>query len=123
MQVSRYGREMAAVQEYLSSLDAPSRAAFERVMKIATKLVPEAQEGVSYGMAALLYRKKPLLGFRAAKGHLSIFPFSPGAIDAVRERLTGFEVSKGTVRFTADRLVPDDVVKDIVKHRRDQIAP
>jgi uncharacterized protein YdhG (YjbR/CyaY superfamily) len=112
---------MATVQDYLASLDAPSRAAFERVRKIAVKVVPEADEGVSYGMAALMYKRKPMLGFRAAKGHLSIFPFSPEAIDAVRERLAGFEVSKGTVRFTVDSPLPDDVVTDIVKHRRDQI--
>jgi uncharacterized protein YdhG (YjbR/CyaY superfamily) len=35
-----------------------------------------------YGMAALKYRQKPLLGFVAAKHHLSIFPFSPRVADA-----------------------------------------
>lgn len=86
------------------------------------KVAPDAVEGVSYGMAALLLQGKPLLGFRAAKQHLSIYPFSPAAIDAVREQLDGFELSKGTLRFTVEQPVPDAVVRDLVKHRRDEIT-
>ncbi|MBB5868472.1 uncharacterized protein YdhG (YjbR/CyaY superfamily) [Allocatelliglobosispora scoriae] len=114
---------MATVlDDYLDSLDEPARAAFEHVRRLATALAPDAEQGVSYGMAALRYRGKPLLGFRAAKEHLSIFPFSPAAIDAVRERLTGYELSKGTVRFTAATPLPDDVVLDIVRHRMGEIT-
>jgi uncharacterized protein YdhG (YjbR/CyaY superfamily) len=63
-----------------------------------------------------------LLGFRAAKQHLSIFPFSPQAVDAVRDRLTAFELSKGTVRFSVENPLPDDVVRDIVRYRVDEIV-
>jgi uncharacterized protein YdhG (YjbR/CyaY superfamily) len=111
-----------AVQDYFASLDAPTRAAFVHIRNLVMDLVPEAEEGTSYGMAALKYRSKPLLGFRAAKGHLSIFPFSPQAVDAVRDRLVGFDLSKGTVRFTAAKPLPDDVVTDIVRHRVDEIV-
>jgi ribosomal protein L9 len=55
-----------------------------------TALVPE---GASYGMAALKYRQKPLLGFRAAQQHLSIFPFSSDVVEAVRDQ-TGVELER-----------------------------
>lgn len=45
---------------------------------MATEVVPEAGQGRSYGMAALTYRGKPLLGFAAAKQHLSDLPLQPG---------------------------------------------
>ena len=113
---------MPAVQDYFASLDAPTRAAFEHVRNLVLDLVPEAEEGTSYRMPAFKYRNKPLLGFHAAKKHLSIFPFSPQAIEAVRDRLTGFDLSKGTVRFTAVKPLPDDVVTDILRHRVDEIV-
>ncbi|HEU4946323.1 MAG TPA: DUF1801 domain-containing protein [Kribbella sp.] len=113
---------MSAVDEYFGGLDAPTRAAFEHIRDLAIELAPEAEEGTSYGMAALKYKQKPLLGFLAAKSHLSIFPFSPAAVDEVRDRLAEFELSKGTIRFTAARPLPDEVVRDIVRHRLEEIA-
>jgi uncharacterized protein YdhG (YjbR/CyaY superfamily) len=87
-----------------------------------TEVVPDAEDGTSYGMAALRYQRKPLLGFREARGHLSIFPFSPAVIDAVRDRLDGYQLSKGTIRFRVDAPLPDDVVRDIARLRMREIA-
>jgi uncharacterized protein YdhG (YjbR/CyaY superfamily) len=72
-------------------------------------------------MAALTYRDKPLLGFRAAAAHLSVFPFSPGAVDAVRGELPASAVSKGTLRFTPAAPLPDDVVRRLVRARAEEI--
>ena len=79
-------------------------------------------EGKSYGMPAFTYAGRPLLGFRAAKQHLSIYPFSPAAVEAVKDRLDGFGLAKGTIRFTPDRPVPEDVLVDIVRFRREEIT-
>jgi uncharacterized protein YdhG (YjbR/CyaY superfamily) len=91
---------VSAVDDYFGGLDAPTRAAFEHIRNVAIEMVPDAEEGASYGMAALTYKQKPLLGFLAARSHLSIFPFSSRVVDGVRDRLTAFELSKGTIRFT-----------------------
>jgi uncharacterized protein YdhG (YjbR/CyaY superfamily) len=110
------------VDDYFAGLDEAARIAFEHVRQLAMTVAPDAEGGTSYGMAALRYRGKPLLGFRESAGHLSVFPFSPAAIDAVRDRLAGFSLSKGTVRFTAAAPLPDDVVLDLVRHRMAEIA-
>jgi uncharacterized protein YdhG (YjbR/CyaY superfamily) len=103
-------------------LDASQRAAFEHIRNLVMDMVPEAEQGTSYGMAALKYKQKPLLAFLAAKHHLSVFPLSSQVIDAVRDRLTGFELSKGTIRFTVAMPLPDEVVRDIVRHRIEEIV-
>jgi uncharacterized protein YdhG (YjbR/CyaY superfamily) len=113
---------MPAVDDYLSSLDASAREAFEHIRSLVMDMVPEAEQGTSYGMAALRYQHKPLLGFLAAKHHLSIFPFSSRVVEAVRDRLAAFELSKGTIRFTAATPLPDEVVRDIVRHRVEEIT-
>jgi uncharacterized protein YdhG (YjbR/CyaY superfamily) len=72
-------------------------------------------------MPAFLYAGRPLLGFGAAKGHLSVFPFSAAAIEAVKDRLGGFHLSKGTIRFSPDSPLPEDVLADVVRARRQEI--
>ena len=113
---------MPAVDDYFAGLDPSARAAFEHVRELAMDMVPEAEQGTSYGMATLKYKNKPLLAFLAAKNHLSVFPFSSRVVDAVRDKLTGFELSKGTIRFTAAAPLPDEVVRDIVRHRVEEIT-
>jgi uncharacterized protein YdhG (YjbR/CyaY superfamily) len=113
---------VGAVDDYFKSLDPGPRAAFEHIRSLALEIVPDAEQGTSYGMAALRYKGKPLLGFAAAKQHLSVFPFSPPVIDEVRDRLSGFELSKGTIRFTVDKPLADDVIRDVVTLRAAEIA-
>ncbi|MET0683732.1 MAG: DUF1801 domain-containing protein [Solirubrobacteraceae bacterium] len=112
---------MSAIDDYLAGLSPADKAALERVRAAVLGAVPEAQEGRSYGMPAFIYAGRPLLGFRAAKKHLSLFPFSPAAIDAVRDRLVDFDVAKGTVRFTAENPVPEDVLILLVREREREI--
>jgi uncharacterized protein YdhG (YjbR/CyaY superfamily) len=108
---------MGTVDDYLTTLDDASRAAYEHVLSLALAEVPDAGQGTSYGMAALTHSGKPLLGFRAARGHLSLFPFSPQAVAAVEPLLAGFALSKGTVRFEPHRPLPDDALRGLVRAR------
>jgi uncharacterized protein YdhG (YjbR/CyaY superfamily) len=114
---------MSAMDDYLKGLEPAQRSALTRVRAVVEDVVPEAEEGTSYGMPAFLYAGRPLLGFRAAKGHLSVFPFSPAAIEAVKDRLEGFDLSKGTIRFSPDDAVPQDVLADLVRARKQEIEP
>ena len=113
---------MSEMDDYLADVAEPDRAALERIRRVVKELVPQAEEGKSYGMPALKYNKRPLVGFVAAKKHLSLFPFSPAVIDALTDRLDGFELSKGTIRFTAEHQLPDDVLRDVVMLRLDEIS-
>jgi uncharacterized protein YdhG (YjbR/CyaY superfamily) len=113
---------MPTFDEYLSTLPDPQRSELERIRRLVRGLVPDAEEGESYGMPAFKYRNRPLLGFKASKNHLSVFPFSPEAIEAVRDSLAGFDLSKGTVRFTPDYPLPDAAIEGLVRYRLSEIA-
>jgi uncharacterized protein YdhG (YjbR/CyaY superfamily) len=110
------------MDDYLDGLPPEQKAALERVRAIVVELVPEAEEGTSYGMPAFIYAGRPLLGFRAAKKHLSLFPFSPAAIESVSDRLGSFDLAKGTIRFTTDHPVPEPVLADMIRHRQREIT-
>lgn len=112
---------MGEFTEYIASLDGATQDAVEHVRVRALLLVPDAEEGVSYGMAALRYRGSPLVAARATTQHIGLYPFSPPAIEALAPDLAGFSTSKGTVRFTPERPLPDDVLDRIILFRRDEI--
>jgi len=108
---------VAAFDDYLAGVPEAQRAALERVLQVVRRLVPGVEEAVSYEMPAFKYRQRPLLGFRASKHHLSVFPFSPAAIDAAQGALAGFDRSKGTVRFTTERPIPEAALEAVLRHR------
>lgn len=107
--------------EYVASLDGAVRDAVERVRARALQLVPDAEEGVSYGMAALRYRDSPLVSARATAKHIGLYPFSPAAIESLGADLAEFSTSKGTIRFTPDHPLPDAVLDRLILFRRDEI--
>jgi uncharacterized protein YdhG (YjbR/CyaY superfamily) len=109
------------VEEFLAGLDAPTRDAFARIVALVDAEVPDAEQGVSYGLPALRYRGKPLIGFAAAAHYLSVYPFSPSAVNAVRHQLGGYSVSKGTIRFSAEAPLPEQALRDLVRARVSEI--
>jgi uncharacterized protein YdhG (YjbR/CyaY superfamily) len=112
---------MGEVDEYVAGLDEPARSVVADVYRVARDTVPDAVEGVGYGMPALRYRDKPLLSVMEAKAHIGLYPFSPAVIESVADELEGFDRAKGTIRFTPGHPLPDAVVARIVARRRDEI--
>ncbi len=96
-------------------------AELERVCDLVRRTLSEVEEGQSYGMPAFKYKGRPLLGFRAAKSHLSLFPFGSAGVDDVRAELPGFDLSSGTIRFTPERPVPDAVLDKLVRFKQREI--
>ena len=113
---------VSGMDDYLDDLEPAQKAALERLRSVVAGMAPDAEEGKSYGVPAFIYAGRPLLGFSAAKKHLSIFPFSPEAVEAVADRLEGFDLAKGTIRFAADKPVPEDVLADVVRARMREIT-
>jgi len=113
---------MGDVADYVASLEGPERAAVARVIDRARRLVPDADEGLSYGLPALRHRGRPLVAVVARREHIALYPFSSAVIEALSGELTAFAPSKGTIRFGPDAPLPDDLIDRIVLARRDEIA-
>lgn len=113
---------VSTIDGYLAGLDEPDQVALARVLAIAMEEAPDAEQGTSYGVPALSFEGKALLGFRASAKHLAVDPFSPAAVDAVRDQVPGARLSKGTVRFAVEAPLPEQAIRDLVRARRDEIA-
>jgi uncharacterized protein YdhG (YjbR/CyaY superfamily) len=91
------------MDDYLAGLAGEQQEALRRVRAVVERVAPDAEEGVSYGMPAYLYAGRPLLGLRAAKKHLSVFPFSPAAVEAVQPAARGRPRGSGRGPAGGDR--------------------
>src|SRR3712207_5449669 len=109
------------VTDLIASLDEPQSTMLERLRARTVELVPEAEEGRSYGMPALRYRGRPLVSVVAAKHGYSLFPFSSDVVARAVAALDGFDSTKGGIKFTDERPIPDHVFEQIVLSRRDEI--
>jgi uncharacterized protein YdhG (YjbR/CyaY superfamily) len=112
---------MGEVTDYIAGLDEPARTLLERYRARALALVGTADEGKSYGMAALRYRGRPLISVVATRRGYSVFPFSSEVVGHAIAGHEGLDTSKGGIRFTDGHPLPDEVFDALVLGRRDQI--
>ncbi|MCC2593014.1 DUF1801 domain-containing protein [Tessaracoccus sp. OS52] len=116
---------MGTVDDYLSELAEVDREVVARVYALAREVVPDAEQGLGYGMPCLLHHGKPLLAVMRAKGHVGVYPFSPEAVESVADDLAshpGIGLAKGTIRFQPASPLPEEIVKALVRARAEQIA-
>jgi uncharacterized protein YdhG (YjbR/CyaY superfamily) len=109
------------VTDYVASLDEPARSVLEGYRVRAVSVEPRADEGTSYGMAALRYRGRPLISVVSTRQGYSVFPFSPAVVESVMAQYGGFAYTKGGIRFTHEHQLPDEVFDALVARRRDEI--
>lgn len=104
------------VDSYLAGLPDDQRSALEQLRQTIRSIVPDATEGLSYGVPAFKQRR-PLVSFGAAKNHCAFYVQSPAVMDAHAADLEGYDTSKGTVRFKADSPLPRSLVEKLVRAR------
>lgn len=111
-----------SVEEYLSRLSEPYRAALERLRATIQAAAPHATETISYQMPAFRDGDRLLVSYAAFKDHCSLFPMSKAVIADHVDELARFVSGKGTLRFTVDDPLPAEVVETIVAARLEENA-
>ena len=123
---ARYGRidlvSQQEVDEYLANLEEPKRTTLQAVRQTIRGIIPEADEGISYGMPAYRLRGKVVAGFAAFKNHLSYLPHSGSVFAEIPEDLAGYVTSKGALQFPVERPLPKALVKKLIAIRLRQVG-
>jgi uncharacterized protein YdhG (YjbR/CyaY superfamily) len=109
------------VTDYVAGLPHPVRGRIAEIYAVAQEAVPDAVEGVSYGMPALLYRGKGLIAVMSTRSHIGVYPF--GNLDefAATAADLGLETTKGSIHLRADERLPRDLLDALLLRRRAQI--
>ena len=111
-----------SVDEYIATQPEAIRPKLEQVRAAIRKAVPEALEGIGYGMPGFKLHGKPMLYFAGFKEHYSLFAASGTFLAALEEELRGYELRKGTVHFPLTKPVPVKLISRIAKLRAAGIA-
>ncbi len=105
------------VDEYLAGLDEPKRSTLLRLRTAILEVVPDAEQGMSYGVPAFKVLGRTVAGFAAYKHHLSYLPHSGSVLAELGEDVAGYETSKGALRFRVDEPLPQPLVRKLVVAR------
>jgi uncharacterized protein YdhG (YjbR/CyaY superfamily) len=108
---------MEEVDRYLEALEEPKRGTLEALRRSILEVVPEAEQGISYGMPAFKVEGKTVAGFAAFKHHLSYLPHSGSVLATLADDVAAYETSKGSLRFPVDKPLPRQLVKKLVRTR------
>ena len=105
------------IDAYLDGLDEPKRGTLETLRRSILEVVPDAEEGIAYGMPAFKVRGKTVAGFAAFKNHLSYLPHSGTVLTELGDEVAGYETSKGALKFAVDKPLPKRLVKQLITTR------
>ncbi len=108
------------VDAYLASVEEPKRSTLEALRATILEIVPEAKQGMSYGVPAFRVEGKVVAGFAAFKNHLSYLPHSGSVFPELRDELAMYTTSTGALQFPIDRTLPKALVRKLIRVRKRQ---
>jgi uncharacterized protein YdhG (YjbR/CyaY superfamily) len=110
------------VDDYLTALDEPKRTTLEALRRTILEVVPQAEQGISYGCPAFRFDGKVVAGFAAFKNHLSYLPHSGSVFPELAKEVAPYKTSTGALQFAIDTPLPKTLVKKLIAVRRRQLA-
>ena len=111
------------IDQYLDALEEPKRVTLARLREAILEIVPEADQGIAYGVPAFKVRGKTIAGFAAFKNHLSYLPHSGSVFPQLQDELKGYTTSSGALRFGIDEPLPAPLVEKLIAVRLRQAFP
>lgn len=111
------------VDEYLDSSPEPQQTTLRAVRAMLLEILPEGEEGIAYGVPAILVGGKAVAGYSHSKSHCSYLPHSGSVLSEIDPgKLDGYEWSKGALRFPVDRPLDEALVRELVRGRLAQLG-
>lgn len=111
------------VDDYLARVDEPKRTTLEQLRRTILEVVPDAEQGLAYGMPAFRVRGKVVAGFAAFKDHLSYLPHSGSVFSQLAGDVAPYVTTKGSLHFAIDSPLPKTLVKKLIATRMSQLPP
>ena len=92
----------------------------------SSRVVPDAEQCISYGAPAFKVQGKTIAGFAAFKNHLSYLPHSGSVLSALGDELDRYEKSKGCVALRDRRTATEatrEEARPTARLRQLELAP
>lgn len=112
----------STVDEYIATHPAAVQDVLHRIRAIVRKVLPNAEESISYGIPGYKLHGRPVIYFAGWKAHYSLYPANERLVKAFQAELEGYEVSKGTIRFPFSEPMPAKLIEGIVRFKAEEAA-
>ena len=113
---------MTVIDDYLAGVPADQRRLLEDVRKEMRKLLPDAEEAISYGLPCFKIEGGVVGGFAANKNFCSYYPFAGATLGLLKEQLAGYSQTLSALHFTAEKPLTKKIIKLLVDTKLQQIA-
>lgn len=110
------------IDEYLMGLDEPKRSSLQHVRETILEIIPDAEQGISYGLPAFRLHGTVIAGLAAFKNHLSYLPHSGSVIPAFGDDVAGYGGTRSSLHFPVDEPLPRALVEKLIAARLGQIV-
>jgi len=111
-----------SVEDYLNSLDDPTKASTIRsVIDFILTEFPHLESRISWNVPTIHRNGKYVAGIAAYKSHLTFAPWSYRVIADFKGRLREFVVFKGCFQIPVDWRIDEKLLKDLVLARLDEL--
>lgn len=110
------------IDAYLADVPEPQRSTLLAMRTTLERLLPDAEQGIAYGIPTFKVDGKGVAGIAYYKNHCSYFPMSGSITTELAAELGDYVTAKGSLRFAADEPLPEDLVRRLVAARRAEIA-
>ncbi len=105
------------VEAYIASFPPDTQTKLTAIRTIIKKTAPEAEEGISYGIAGYTLNG-PLVYLGGYKQHVSLFATASQRVATkFAHDLAPYKQSKGTIQFKLSEPLPTELIRRIITER------
>ncbi len=105
------------VDVYYKEQPEPQRTTLLVVRGSIQRILPGAQESISYGMPTFKVDGTAVAGIAGFKQHCSYFPYAGEVLEAHADVLRSYDQNKGTLRFPVDAPLPLSLLRKMLATR------
>jgi len=104
----------ATVDEYIASFPPEVAERLQRIREIIVAEVPEAEEKVRYGIAAVMLGGRYALHYAGWKRHIGLYPV-PTLDEPLESRIAPFRAEKDSVVFPHAQPIPYELIGEVTR--------
>ena len=105
------------IDEYIARFPSDTQEVLKQIRTTIKKIVPDAEETISYGIPTFNLNGTYLIYFAAYKKHIGFYPV-PSRIEEVDKKFASFKTSgKGTIQFPLNKPMPLKLIIKLVRFK------
>jgi uncharacterized protein YdhG (YjbR/CyaY superfamily) len=104
----------ATVDEYIAGFPPEVAERLQRIREIIVAEVPEAEEKVRYGIAAVMLGGRYALHYAGWKRHIGLYPV-PTLDEPLESRIAPFRAEKDSVVFPHAQPIPYELIGEVTR--------